>query len=76
MRKAEIKMHHQLAGWLSQNENGYHFQYAPAYLTTNNPKPISLTLPTQQNGFSSKVLFSFLLPCPVSTPAKASANLL
>lgn len=59
MRKAEIKMHHELAGWLSQDENGYHFQYAPAYLTSNDPKPISLTLPIQQNIFSSKVMFSF-----------------
>ena len=59
MRKAEIKMQHQLAGWLSQDENGYHFQYAPAYLTSNDPKAISLTLPIQQNVFSSKVMFSF-----------------
>lgn len=43
MRKAEIKMHNELAGWLSQDENGYHFQYAPVYLQTKNPKPVSLT---------------------------------
>ena len=59
IRKAEIKMHDELAGWLSQDENGYHFQYAPAYLQTNNPKPVSLTLPIQEKEFISKVLFSF-----------------
>ena len=59
IRKAEIKMHNELAGWLSHDENGYHFQYAPAYLQTNNPKPVSLTLPIQEKEFISKVLFSF-----------------
>ena len=59
MRKAEIKMHNELAGWLSQDENGYHFQYAPVYLQTKNPKPVSLTLPLQEKKFTSNVLFSF-----------------
>lgn len=27
MRKAEIKIHDQTAGWLSQDEEGYHFSY-------------------------------------------------
>ncbi len=44
-------MHNELAGWLSQDENGYHFQYAPAYLQMNNPQPISLTLPIQEKEF-------------------------
>ena len=52
-------MHNELAGWLSQDENGYHFRYAPAYLQTINPKPISLTLPIQEKEFISKVLFPF-----------------
>lgn len=59
IRRAEIKMHNELTGWLSQDENGYHFQYAPAYLKTANPKSISLTLPVQEKEFTSKVLFSF-----------------
>jgi serine/threonine-protein kinase HipA len=59
MREAEIKMHNELAGWLSQDENGYHFQYAPAYLQTKDSKPVSLTLPLQEKAFTSKVLFSF-----------------
>jgi len=59
IRTAEIYMHTELAGWLSQDENGYHFQYAPTYLQTNNPKPISQTLPIQEQAFTSKMLFPF-----------------
>ena len=59
MRKAEIKMHNELAGWLSQDEDGYHFQYAPMYLQLEGSKPISLTLPMQENKYTSNVLFSF-----------------
>lgn len=53
-------MHNQLAGWLKEDENGYHFQYAAAYLRIKDSKPISLTLPLQEKEFTSKVLFSFL----------------
>lgn len=59
MKRAEIKIHNELAGWLSQDENGYHFQYAPSYLRMKDAKPISLTLPVQEKVFTNKVLFSF-----------------
>jgi len=59
MRKAEIRMHNDLAGWLSQDEHGYHFQYATDYLQSPEAKPISLTLPLQEAAFISNVLFSF-----------------
>jgi serine/threonine-protein kinase HipA len=59
MIKAEIKIHNTTAGWLSQDENGYHFVYDPAYLAINNPEPVSLTLPVQKAPFTSKVLFPF-----------------
>ncbi len=59
MRKAEIRMHNDLAGWLSQDEHGYHFQYAPDYLQSPEAKPISLTLPLQEAAFINNVLFSF-----------------
>lgn len=59
MIKAEIKIHNITAGWLSQDENGYHFVYDPAYLAINNPEPVSLTLPIQKAPFTSKVLFPF-----------------
>ncbi len=59
MIKAEIKIHNTTAGWLSQNENGYHFVYDPTYLETTNPEAVSLTLPVQEAAFTSKVLFPF-----------------
>lgn len=59
MPKAEIKMHNELAGWLTQDENGYHFKYASEYVESKNPQPISLTLPIQEMEFTSPVLFSF-----------------
>ncbi|MFV8343972.1 HipA N-terminal domain-containing protein [Flavobacterium sp. XS2P39] len=59
MIKAEIKIHNTTAGWLSQDENGYHFVYDPAFLKINNPEPVSLTLPVQEAAYTSKVLFPF-----------------
>jgi serine/threonine-protein kinase HipA len=59
MRKAEIKMHNQTAGWLTQDENGYHFVYDTAYLQSKNPEPVSLTLPLQEKPFTDRVLFPF-----------------
>lgn len=52
-------MHDQLAGWLTQDEHGYHFVYAQNYLSSENPEAISLTLPLSEKGYSSKTLFSF-----------------
>jgi serine/threonine-protein kinase HipA len=59
MRRAEIKMHNNLAGWLREDENGYHFRYTPSYLQMKDPQPISVTLPIQEKEFTSKVFFSF-----------------
>jgi serine/threonine-protein kinase HipA len=59
MRKAEVKMHEKVAGWLTQDEEGYHFGYSKPYLESSNPEAISLTLPLQENKFSSKTLFPF-----------------
>jgi serine/threonine-protein kinase HipA len=59
MRKAEIKMHDSTAGWLTQDENGYHFAYDESYLKTAGAAPISLTLPLREQPFTSPVLFPF-----------------
>ncbi|MDQ1090526.1 MULTISPECIES: HipA N-terminal domain-containing protein [unclassified Siphonobacter] len=59
MRKATIKMGTQVAGWLTQDENGYHFIYDSDYLKNQGVKPISLTLPLQEKAFTSNVLFPF-----------------
>lgn len=59
MRKAEIWMHDIFAGWLIQDEEGYHFIYDNAYLEQNKATPVSLTFPLQQKEFHDKVLFPF-----------------
>jgi len=59
MRKAEIKMLDATAGWLTEDEDGYHFQYVPDYLKTTGAKPISLTLPLSDSTYHSPILFSF-----------------
>jgi serine/threonine-protein kinase HipA len=59
MRTAEIRMHDKVAGWLSQDENGYHFVYDAGYLRLIDIEPISLTLPLQEAPINSKILFPF-----------------
>lgn len=59
MRKAEIKIHDTTAGWLTQDENGYHFTYDTAYIENDKATPVSLTLPLDATVYSSKVLFPF-----------------
>ncbi|RLD31754.1 MAG: phosphatidylinositol kinase, partial [Bacteroidetes bacterium] len=39
MRKAKIYMHDKWAGTLTEDENGYHFQYNKDYLSSENPEP-------------------------------------
>ena len=59
MRKAEIKMHDKTAGWLTQDENGYHFVYDNVYLKSESAQAVSLTLPLQETAFNDKVMFPF-----------------
>ena len=59
MRKAIIKIDTQLSGWLTQDDKGYHFEYAKAYLNQINAKPVSLTLPLQEDIYTSNILFPF-----------------
>ncbi len=48
-----------LAARLSETDEGYLLQYDGEYLQKPDSKPISLTLPKQQEPYSSKVLFPF-----------------
>lgn len=59
MRKAAIKIDTQLAGWLTQDEHGYHFAYDKSYIAKPDARPVSLTLPLQEAPFTSKILFPF-----------------
>lgn len=59
MRLAEIRIHDTIAGWLKQDEEGYHFKYDTNYLASTDPEAISLTLPIQESEFHSNILFPF-----------------
>ncbi|SDC04602.1 HipA N-terminal domain-containing protein [Williamwhitmania taraxaci] len=59
MRKAEVRIGHTTAGWLTQNEDGYHFAYDADYMKSPNAEAISLTLPLKNTPFVSNVLFPF-----------------
>ncbi|MEZ4827940.1 MAG: HipA N-terminal domain-containing protein [Bacteroidia bacterium] len=59
MRKAIIKVKDQLAGWLSQDEHGYHFVYDNVYSSKPDARPVSLTLPIREKPYTSRVLFPF-----------------
>ena len=59
MRRAEIKIYNKTAGWLSQDENGYHFVYDTSYLKLSDAESVSLTLPLQEASFNNPILFPF-----------------
>lgn len=59
MRQAQVFYQDQLAGLLTENEEGYFFVYESQYLENSNPKPVSLTLPLQKAAFESKILFPY-----------------
>lgn len=58
MRKAKVLYQNKWAGTLTEDEEGYHFQYEIEYLDNGN-QSVSLTLPMQAEPYHSLVLFSF-----------------
>lgn len=59
MRQAEIYRKGILAGILTEDGGEYRFCYDSSYLTRDDALPISLTLPLQEESFTSPVLFPF-----------------
>lgn len=59
MRAARVFYKSIFAGILSEEDDGYHFVYDDEYLHQSNVNPISLTMPTSQKKYESKVLFPF-----------------
>jgi serine/threonine-protein kinase HipA len=57
LRKAEVFYHDRLAGILEETDDGYKFTYEYDYLKVG--KPVSLSLPLQEEPFKSTILFSF-----------------
>lgn len=59
MRQAHIYNYDKLAGLLSENEEGYTFQYDTTYIQSDEAEPISLTLPLSEKPYKSLILFPF-----------------
>ena len=59
MKKAKVFIYNELAGFLTETEDGYSFKYDVSYLTGSVRKPVSLTLPLQDKPYVSKTLFPF-----------------
>ncbi len=58
MRKAKVLYQDKWAGTLTEDEEGYHFQYEYEYFLVEG-EPISLTMPLQQLPYHSNILFPF-----------------
>ncbi|NLO02070.1 MAG: phosphatidylinositol kinase [Bacteroidales bacterium] len=59
MRKAKVYMYNELAGFLTESEEGYSFVYDNAYLTGALARPVSLTLPLQDKPYVSRTMLPF-----------------
>lgn len=58
-RTAYIYVRGIFAGFLKETDGGYSFKYDFNYLHEENATPVSLTLPLQEEEYTSKTLFSF-----------------
>ncbi|MEQ9299807.1 MAG: HipA N-terminal domain-containing protein [Cyclobacteriaceae bacterium] len=60
MRQAEIYFKGELAGILTQLDNGcFTYEYDDLWMSDNNKPPISLTLPKKKKEYKSNHLFPF-----------------
>ena len=59
MRRARVLFQEKIAGILSEDEHGFHFQYEELYLKDEKSLAISLTLPLTDIPYESKMLFPF-----------------
>ena len=59
MKRAIVFLRNIKVGILTEDENGYTFEYNTEYLSTANAEAISLTLPLSNRPYHDKVLFPF-----------------
>ena len=59
MKQAKIYNHNLFAGILTEDENGYTFQYDLDYLQSDDAQAISLTFPLTDKPYTEKILFPF-----------------
>jgi len=58
-RKAAVHLFGQVAGFLTEDENGYTFQYTEKYLGAVDAVPVSRLLPLRAAAFTDRALFPF-----------------
>jgi len=59
MKQANIFMYNNFSGILTEDENGYKFEYNSAYLLSKDAEAISLTLPLTDKPYISNILHPF-----------------
>ena len=59
MKQAVVFLRGVKAGILTEDENGYTFEYDADYLRSTNAEAVSLTLPLSDKPYRDKVLFPF-----------------
>ena len=59
MKQARIYNQNLLAGVLTEDEDGYTFQYDAAFIKSSDAEPVSLTLPISEKPYTSLILFPF-----------------
>ena len=59
MKRANIYFKEKIAGILTETDSGYEFKYSNQYLESENPQPISQTLPLSDKEYYSNILFPF-----------------
>lgn len=59
MKQAIVFLRDTKAGLLTEDENGYQFEYDAHFLDSDKAEPISLTLPLTDKPYRDKVLFPF-----------------
>lgn len=59
MKQAVVFLRGTKAGVLTEDENGYLFEYDADFLATDKADPVSLTLPLSDKPYRDKVLFPF-----------------
>ena len=57
MRKAKVYINENFAGVLTEDHDGYHFVYDADYLEQKNAKPLSPTMPLQEEEFLKEFMF-------------------
>ena len=59
MKQAVVFLRGVKAGLLTEDENGYLFEYDANFLASDKTEPVSLTLPLSNKPYRDKVLFPF-----------------